>query len=47
VREAEEYSSRRRKPMRLLDSEKEEHAIEFKNGRAAVICPTLGYRPIT
>jgi len=48
VREAKEYSSRRRKPMRLLDSEKEEHAVEFKNGRAtAVICPTLGYRQIT
>jgi len=38
----EASSRRRRKPMQLLDSEAEEHAIEFDNGRAtAVICPKL------
>ena len=48
VREMEAASHRRRKPMRLLDSEAEEHAIEFEHGRAtAVICPKLGRREIT
>lgn len=45
----EEASRRRRhKPIQLLDSEREEHAIEFVDGRAdAVICPKLGRREIT
>ena len=44
----EATSRRRHKPMQLLDSEPEEHAIEFKNGQAtAVICPKLGICPIT
>jgi len=39
----EATSRRRRKAMHLLDSEVEEHAIEFDNGRAtAVICPKVG-----
>jgi repressor LexA len=39
----EANSTRRRKRMQLLDSEAEEHAIEFDNGRAtAVICPKVG-----
>ena len=48
VMEMERDSDRRRKVIHLLDSEKEEHAIEFSNGRAtAVICPKLGRRGIT
>lgn len=48
VREMEDNSARRGKVMQLLDSEKQEHAIEFRNGRAtAVICPKLGRREIT
>jgi hypothetical protein len=47
VRECEEYSVRRRKPMELLDSEAEEHSVLFENGRAvAMICPKLGRLPI-
>jgi hypothetical protein len=47
VREMEAASHRRRKPMRLLNSEADEHAIEFEHGRAtAVICPKLGRREI-
>ena len=44
VREIEAYTSRHcRKPGHLLDSEPEEHAIVFENGRAtAVNCPKLG-----
>jgi hypothetical protein len=41
--EMEADSRRRRKPIRILDSEREEHAIEFLGGKAvAVICPRLG-----
>ena len=41
VREMEAYTERRRKPGHLLDSESEEHAIVFENGRAtAVTGPT-------
>ena len=48
VREMEAGSGRGRKLIHLLDSEAEEHAIEFKNGRAvAVICPKLGRWEIT
>ena len=37
----------RQKVMQLLDTAVDEHAIEFENGRAAVmICPTLGRREI-
>jgi len=44
----EANSRRRHKPMLLLDSEVEEHAIEFEEGKAtAVICPKLGRCPIT
>jgi hypothetical protein len=47
VREMEAYSGRRHKPMLLLDSEAEEHAIEFEGGVAtAVICPKQGRRKI-
>lgn len=48
VREMEASSQRKQKPMRLLDSEKEEHGIQFEKGRAvAVICPKLGRCEIT
>lgn len=48
VREMEEGSRKRRKVIHLLDSEAEEHAIEFSNGRATtVICPKLGRQEIT
>jgi hypothetical protein len=48
VREVEAYTIRRRKPNYLLDSESEEHAIVFENGRATVvICPKLGRCIIT
>jgi hypothetical protein len=48
VRDMEADSGRRRKPMLLLDSEAEEHAIEFEGGVAtADICPKLGRRKIT
>jgi len=34
--------------VRLLDSEADEHAVEFSNGRAAaVVCPKMGRREIT
>ena len=47
VREMEADSRRGRKLIHLLDSEADEHAIEFRNGRAmAVICPKLGRRKI-
>lgn len=43
ISEVEADSRRGRKLARLLDSESDEHAIEFRNGRAiAVICPKLG-----
>ena len=43
VREMQERSRKRRKPMLLMDSAKVDHGIEFENGRAtAVICPKLG-----
>ena len=43
VREVEADSHRGPKVVRLLDSESDEHAIEFRKGRAtAVICPKLG-----
>lgn len=48
VWEMEAGSSRGRKLTQIWDSEKDEHAVEFRNGRAtAVICPTLGRREIT
>ncbi len=48
VSEMEADSRRTRKPVRLLDADSDEHAIEFRNGRAtAVICPKLGRREIT
>ena len=44
----ERESRRRRKLIQLWDSEKEEHAVEFSNGRAtAVVCPKLGRREIS
>jgi hypothetical protein len=47
VRDMEADSGRRHKPMLLLDSEAEEHAIEFEGGVAtAVICPKQGRRKI-
>jgi hypothetical protein len=47
VREVAENSRRRHKRYQLLDSEREEHAVEFEEGRAiAVICPKLGRRPV-
>ena len=43
----EAESRRRHKRMLLLDSEAEEHAIEFEGGVAiAVICPKQGRRKI-
>ena len=43
VRDMEADSRRRHKRMLLLDSEAEEHAIEFEGGVAtAVICPKQG-----
>ena len=48
VRDMEVNSRRRHKRMLLLDSEAEEHAIEFEGGVAtAVICPKQGRRKIT
>jgi hypothetical protein len=48
VNEMEAGSRRGRKLIHLWDSEAEEHAIEFRNGRAvAVICPRLGRLEIT
>ena len=48
VREMEANSRRGRKLVRLLDSEAQEHAVEFSNGRAAaIVCPKLGRREIT
>ena len=48
VWEMEAMSLRRRKPMLLLDSEREEHAIEFSNGKAeTMVCPKLGRCKIT
>jgi hypothetical protein len=48
VRDMEADSRRRHKRMHLLDSDAEEHAIEFKDGVAtAVICPKQGRRKIT
>jgi hypothetical protein len=47
VRDMEADSRRRRKRMLLLDSEAEEHAIEFEGGVAtAVVCPKQGRRKI-
>ena len=43
VREIEELTRRARKPQILIDSEPDEHRIEFHRGKAtAVICPRLG-----
>jgi hypothetical protein len=48
VREMEEDSRHRHKRIQLLDSEADEHAIEFEEGVAtAVICPKQGRRKIT
>ena len=48
VRDMEAESCRRHKRMHLLDSEAEEHAIEFEEGVAtAVICPKQGRRKLT
>jgi hypothetical protein len=46
--EMKQDSRNRRKAIQILDSEADEHAIEFKDGEAvAVICPKLGRCPIT
>ncbi len=38
-----EAASRRGRKQHLLDSERDEHTIEFSNGKAtAIICPKLG-----
>jgi hypothetical protein len=43
VREVAADSLRRRKTVKLLDSEREKHAVEFVKGRpVAVHCPKLG-----
>ncbi len=43
IREMEEESRRARRPIRIIDSEDDKHAIEFFQGEAtAVICPRLG-----
>ena len=48
VREMKADKTNRRKAIQLLDGEEDEHAIEFKDGRAvAIICPKLGKCPIT
>ena len=48
IREMKEDSRNRRKAIQILDSDANEHAIEFKDGKAvAVICPKLGKCPIT
>ena len=48
VRDMEADSRRRHKRMHLLDSDAEEHAIEFEEGVATVvICPKLGRRKIS
>lgn len=47
VREMREKSQKSRKPQGLLDSDVDEHEIEFRDGRAtAVVCPRLGRREI-
>ena len=39
----EEESRRARRPIRIIDSEDDKHAIEFHRGKAtAVLCPHLG-----
>lgn len=39
----EEESRRRRRPIRLIDSADDKHAIEFFRGQAtAVLCPRIG-----
>lgn len=44
----EKESRNSRKAIQIMDSETDEHAIEFKDGAAvAVICPKLGKCPIT
>ena len=41
------YPTEGRNLVRLLDSEAEEHAVEFRNGRAAaIVCPNLGRQEI-
>ncbi len=46
IKEMSEKS--RKKKQRLLDSEKDEHTIEFSGGQAVVVvCPRLGRRKIT
>ena len=48
IREMKADSQRRREPIRILDSEKDKHAIEFSGGEAvAVICPKLRRCEIT
>jgi hypothetical protein len=43
IREMEDESRRRRRPIRVTDSEDDGHAVEFTVGDAsAVICPRLG-----
>jgi len=43
VREMRADSRRRHKPIRIADSEEDEHVIEFFDGVAvAVMCPKLG-----
>ena len=48
IRGLEKESRNGRKAIRILDSDANEHAIEFKDGDAvAVICPKLGKCAIT
>ena len=43
IREMKEESRRARRPIRISDSEDDEHAVEFFKGEATVvICPRLG-----
>jgi hypothetical protein len=43
INEMEAGSRRAHKPIRLSDSEPEEHAVEFEKGRAtAIVCSKLG-----
>jgi len=48
VKEMGARACRSHKQILLWDSEKQEHAIEFADGRAtAIICPELGRREIS
>ena len=48
IREMEEESRRKRCAIRIVDSEDDKHAIEFREGHAtAVLCPHDGRCEIT